>query len=615
MATLPKLARHDWTAAQLATKTDTEAVQGIVGSMVTGAGGTYNDVAGSITLPRPSVPHPPTLQQVAITPTGSGPRFIEKVGDLLYGVLGATGTIYTSVDGTTWVQVNATWPGTGVETWISRIIPTADGEMLAMASHSLRKSSGWSVDPATATWSDLKVSLEDTCVFNGFGLDGDGQKFIITAYASPTWADSRYAYISLDAGETWSIAYDSQALHGDIAAPEESHIHGACYDPWSDRFYISEGHGPAGGIYSSADNGATWVGPMRIETRTPTATPNNGATVLMATDDGIVLGSDNPENGLFGILRRENQADERIIQTWRMHTGRPGLVAFAQRGWRDPATGYVYVTFRAEFADTPLTVAAGMAGGGGVVYELPTLPVTARSDRFGAVGTVGDGDLFLYAEIGVSPHHVRGTLTSPGSVPLSLLDTGYVLQGSAEASSVAVGRQATAAASSSVAVGNGAQVPGAAPQGVAVGYAAQATSSAAVACGAEALAGNAGVAIGKGASATLSTAVGFAAQAQGSYSTALGAATSTGLDGVAIGHGAKTTGWSRSVAIGRGVSATGNDQIALGARHIEVYEVAADPPAPATDRARLFVRDNGGGKTQLCIRFATGDVQVLATES
>ena len=158
-------------------------------------------------------------------------------------------------------------------------------------------------------------------------------------------------------------------------------------------------------------------------------------------------------------------------------------------------------------------------------------------------------------------------------------------------------------------------MPGAAPQGVAVGYAAQATSNAAVACGAEALAGNAGVAIGKGASATLSTAVGHAAQAQGSYSTALGAATSTGLDGVAIGHGAKTTGWSRSVAIGRGVSATGNDQLALGVRHIEMHEVETDPPAPAAaNRARLFVRDNGNGKTQLCIRFATGDVQALATE-
>jgi hypothetical protein len=36
--------------------------------------------------------------------------------------------------------------------------------------------------------------------------------------------------------------------------------------------------------------------------------------------------------------------------------------------------------------------------------------------------------------------------------------------------------------------------------------------------------------------------------------------------------------------------------------------------APVANRARLFVRDNGAGKTQLCVRFHTGVVKVLATE-
>ena len=45
----------------------------------------------------------------------------------------------------------------------------------------------------------------------------------------------------------------------------------------------------------------------------------------------------------------------------------------------------------------------------------------------------------------------------------------------------------------------------------------------------------------------------------------------------------------------------------------EITEIT-DPAAPAADRARLFVRDNGAGKTQLCVRFPTGAVQVLATE-
>jgi hypothetical protein len=39
-----------------------------------------------------------------------------------------------------------------------------------------------------------------------------------------------------------------------------------------------------------------------------------------------------------------------------------------------------------------------------------------------------------------------------------------------------------------------------------------------------------------------------------------------------------------------------------------------DPTAPSTNRALLYAKDNGSGKTQLVVRFPTGAVQVLATE-
>ena len=35
---------------------------------------------------------------------------------------------------------------------------------------------------------------------------------------------------------------------------------------------------------------------------------------------------------------------------------------------------------------------------------------------------------------------------------------------------------------------------------------------------------------------------------------------------------------------------------------------------PKVDQARLFARDNGAGRTQLCVQFHSGDVQVLATQ-
>lgn len=46
---------------------------------------------------------------------------------------------------------------------------------------------------------------------------------------------------------------------------------------------------------------------------------------------------------------------------------------------------------------------------------------------------------------------------------------------------------------------------------------------------------------------------------------------------------------------------------------IEMVEIAA-PAAGAANSARLFTRDNGAGKTQLCVIFNTGAIQVIATQ-
>jgi hypothetical protein len=46
----------------------------------------------------------------------------------------------------------------------------------------------------------------------------------------------------------------------------------------------------------------------------------------------------------------------------------------------------------------------------------------------------------------------------------------------------------------------------------------------------------------------------------------------------------------------------------------ELTEIST-PAAPFANRARLFVRDNGSGLTQLCVRFNTGTIKVLATQT
>jgi hypothetical protein len=66
----------------------------------------------------------------------------------------------------------------------------------------------------------------------------------------------------------------------------------------------------------------------------------------------------------------------------------------------------------------------------------------------------------------------------------------------------------------------------------------------------------------------------------------------------------------------RGVSVTGYAGYFQGkmfaTEFFDIQEMS-DPPAPAANVARMFVRDSAA-KSQLCVRFASGAVQVIATE-
>lgn len=50
-----------------------------------------------------------------------------------------------------------------------------------------------------------------------------------------------------------------------------------------------------------------------------------------------------------------------------------------------------------------------------------------------------------------------------------------------------------------------------------------------------------------------------------------------------------------------------------GSGYLELSEMS-EPDAGAADTARLFLQDNGSGKTQICVRFSSGATQVLSTQ-
>lgn len=63
-----------------------------------------------------------------------------------------------------------------------------------------------------------------------------------------------------------------------------------------------------------------------------------------------------------------------------------------------------------------------------------------------------------------------------------------------------------------------------------------------------------------------------------------------------------------------GVADLSATRLRLNTTYLELTEQSGDPDAPGANRGRLYLKDNGSGKTQLCIRFNTGAVQVIATE-
>jgi hypothetical protein len=66
-------------------------------------------------------------------------------------------------------------------------------------------------------------------------------------------------------------------------------------------------------------------------------------------------------------------------------------------------------------------------------------------------------------------------------------------------------------------------------------------------------------------------------------------------------HGESDTGWAGYF-----------DGRIFGNSYLELSE-QSNPSAPSANHARLFVRDNGSGHTQLCVRFHNGVIRVLAT--
>lgn len=126
-------------------------------------------------------------------------------------------------------------------------------------------SDGWSVDPTTATWTEVAgrnapgvtpsaafswSHHKNVIVFSEYGPKL-GQTGVIEG------EEARYAYLSLDYGKTWARIFDLLTDVPDVTQHVGMHIHGCLYDPYWDRIWITYGDDENGTVFSD-DLGRTW---------------------------------------------------------------------------------------------------------------------------------------------------------------------------------------------------------------------------------------------------------------------------------------------------------------------------------------------------------------------
>ena len=623
---------------------------------------------------------------------------IQSINGIAYGYdLANPAKLLSSIDdGATWQLVSTLPAGVIIGLHIN-----LSGEMVAVTSAAIYVSTGWATNPATATWTSTATRTSNggtnpAADFIASTWDAWGNFILVAEYVSPDRTNSRYVRLSTDGGLTWANKFDLNTRYP--GQESLTHIHGVAIDPYhsttSPRLWLTHGDGPLG-VFFSDDLGSTWTlivgsdasGGVSPQMMTITAAP---AGVVLTTDA-------NSPDGVYRILRKPVPSTMALECIYRLaYTYSSGtLLGFGTRSWRDPKSGYIYMTWQTSSpslttpAPTFLFVSDGARAS--LVWSSVNTAAAGETVISDGVAVTSSGKVLIgYRAHGGTRYLVSADAPSRGGPSYADMNSGNVLDGTA------VTRDAVAVGVESVARGLGVMVGASAVQaastqkgvgvgvGVAVGEASVAVGYQAggatartfgVAVGATStLTDNESTAVGHGASSGVySVAVGRAAIAGGGYQAAIGggaAVHASALGAVAIGYAAtvpsdhdyataigtqaKAEGAAAS-AIGAGAEATGQEttsigrhanatsvhavaigvdaqathydtvalgwasatsdpmQVAVGARHFEINE-SLDPPAPAANRARLYVRDNGSGKTQLCVRFPTGAVQVLAVE-
>ena len=585
----------------------------------------------------------------------------------VYGV--ASGVLQRSSDG------GRTWTAMMSIGSVSLLIPAGDGEVLAACTGAgVRKSSGWAANPLTATWTTVLSSADSD--FLSWGLDSDGQGLAVAAhYRSADYTKSRYVWKSTDSGVTWSTIFDLDDYNSGDANPGQHHLHFCALDPWANnRIWISwhENTGAGGGggkaIMYSDDLGDTWN----------VLTTEWQPTTAVATPFGMVFGTDDGPGGILHCERTDDPADMRIYLAAPFPVEQTAFAwVFAVYAEYDEREGVAYTSFVSQVDGTPAGVFASDGRNASELYR--SLPQN-NGDGFREFAFHGDQIVWRtrIKDSGGTPtnYTMRTGKARRGPSNPSEFDTGRIMGGRivedpavtpfrstavgvlAEAGpspdavaigykaragyssagnpqAIAIGSQAEAPNTSSLAIGFQAKAPLAS---VAIGGQAEATTADvtigrqstalgnAVAVGWQALARSGAVAIGRSAVNKSSGSVDYVAIGReataDSNGVAIGRDADAGIRGFALGRSATsvqdafafgyqaTAGHNNSVTFGQ--ATTQNNQFRIGDnRNIMLSERTQTPATPATGEAAIYLFNNDG-TWEIRVRFSNGTQKTLA---
>jgi hypothetical protein len=278
--------------------------------------------------------------------------------------------LYRSTDGArTWAQVG----DVGLAQGLSFVIPSNDGEILLVGNLDIFRTTGW----GTGSISRASVlTSPTTAYFVPWGVDFNGSgKVVATHYGTP-FTDSRYVWLSEDYGNTWAIIRDL-----DSDGKNDRHIHFAIFDPYnSDRIYISHHEEIAAGsgksVEYSDNNGSTWT-PVHCQTvlRGDGVARELQPTTGVAVPEGILLGSDDHETGLYKLPR--GCSDVVMFIPGSTESGAFATRSFAAYSQIDPYTGHVYTCWKQQTANGRSYIIASNGVSGDIVYAHPNQYSTA----------------------------------------------------------------------------------------------------------------------------------------------------------------------------------------------------------------------------------------------